>query len=65
MIQSGEKVGGKNNGKGGGGKGKGKGGKGKGKGNGKGSNGGGSLSRSDDIIFHELPPSKLPEKVTR
>ena len=65
MIQSGEKVGGKNNGKGGGGKGKGKGGKGEGKGKGKGSNGGGSLSRSDDIIFHDLPPSKLPEKVTR
>ena len=66
-IKNGEGVGGKNNGRG---KGKGEGegdGKGKGKGNGDGKNGqagGGSLSNSDDIIFHNLPPSKLPDKVT-
>ena len=57
-IKGGESVGGKNEGQG---KGKGKGGKGNGK-NGK--EGGGSLSNSDDIIFHDLPPSKLPDKVT-
>jgi len=33
--------------------------KGQGEGNG---TGGGSLSNSPEIIFHELPPSKLPEK---
>ena len=27
-----------------------------------GNNGGGSLSGFSGIIFHELPPSKLPEK---
>jgi len=58
-------VGGRNRGKG---KGKGKGkGDGKGKGGGKdkgGGKGGGSLSKSDDIIFHDLPPSKLPDKIT-
>ena len=62
-IKNGEGVGGKNNGQG---KGKGE-GDGKGKGNGDGKNGqkgGGSLSNSDDIIFHELPPSKLPDKIT-
>ena len=62
MLKGGKKVGGKNNGKG---KGKGE-GKGKGKGDGKKGQGkgDGSLSRSDDIIFHELPPTKLPDKVT-
>ena len=60
-IMRGESVGGKNKGKG---KGEGK-GKGKGTGkNGGGKKGGGSLSKSDDIIFHELPPTKLPDKVT-
>lgn len=38
-------------------------GKGKGRGSGEGDgNGGGSFSDSPEIIFHELPPSKLPEK---
>ena len=58
----GESVGGKNKGKG---KGEGE-GKGKGTGkNGGGKKGGGSLSKSDDIIFHDLPPARLPDKVTR
>ena len=64
-LRKGIMVGGRNRGKG---KGKGKGkGDGKGKGGGKdkgGGKGGGSLSNSDDIIFHDLPPSKLPDKVT-
>jgi hypothetical protein len=58
MIRDGKKVGGKN-----GGKEEGKGeGDGEGKGN-KGGNGGGSLSDSPEVIFHELPPPKLPEKI--
>ncbi len=57
-LMRGKGVGGKNKGgKGDGGEGEG----GNGDTNGDG-NGGGSLSRSDDIIFHELPPSRLPEK---
>jgi len=55
MIMEGKSVMGRRGGKG---DGKGK-GKGEGQGNG---NGGGSLSNSPEIIFHELPPSKLPEK---
>ena len=69
-IKNGEPVMGQNNGKGGkgkGGKGKGDGkGKGKGKGSGKGSKGGGkgggSFSNSDDISFHDLRDTILPEK---
>ena len=61
-LMGGGKVGGKNNGKDKGGEGKDK-GKGSGKDKGKGK-GDGSLSRSDDIIFHDLPPSRLPDKVT-
>ena len=62
-IMRGESVGGKNKGKGEGeGEGEGE-DKGTGK-NGGGKKGGGSLSKSDDIIFHELPPTKLPDKVT-
>jgi hypothetical protein len=41
------------------GEGEGDGKKGQGQGNGTGD---GSLSDSPEIIFHELPPSKLPEK---
>lgn len=57
-IRAGGKIGGES------GKGKGK-GEGEGKGGKKGqngNNGGGSLSGFSGIIFHELPPSKLPEK---
>jgi len=54
-IRAGGKVGGKRGGE-----------KGEGKGGGKkgqdGNKGGGSLSGFSGIIFHELPPSKLPEK---
>jgi hypothetical protein len=61
-IKAGGKVGGKK----GDGKGKGEGeGDGDGEGGKKGqngNNGGGSLSGFSGIIFHELPPSKLPEK---
>ena len=64
-IRAGESVMGKNNGK----KGEGDGGKkGKGKGEGKGGEGkgkgkgGGSFSNSDDISFHDLPDTILPEK---
>ena len=59
---------GRNNGKKGKGKGKGDGEKGAGKGKGmggkgkKGGKGGGSFSQSDDISFHDLPETILPEK---
>jgi hypothetical protein len=61
MIMDGKPVAGR---RGGEGEGKGKGdGEGGGKGQGQGNGtGGGSLSNSPEIIFHELPPPKLPEK---
>ena len=67
-IKNGEPVMGRNNGKKGKGKGKGDGKKGDGKGKGKGGKGkkggkgGGSFSQSDDISFHDLPETILPEK---
>ena len=67
-IRNGEQVMGQNNGKNQGkGKGKGKGdGEGKGEGEGGkgkgGGKGGGSFSNSDDISFHDLPDTILPEK---
>ena len=64
-IRAGGSVVGRNNGKGDG-KGDGKGGKGKGDGTEGGSKGqgkgGGSFSRSDDISFHDLPDTILPNK---
>jgi len=69
-LKNGELVMGRNNGKKGNSKGKGK-GKGNGKGDGKGKEqgdgkgggkGGGSFSRSDDISFHDLPDTILPDK---
>jgi len=68
MIMDGKTVMGSRNGKkgegdgSGDGEGKGEGGGKKGQGQGNGT-GGGSLSNSPEIIFHELPPSKLPEKI--
>jgi len=60
MIMGGKKVGGRRGEGEGDGEGDGEGGqKGQGEGNG---TGGGSLSNSPEIIFHELPPPKLPEK---
>ena len=67
-IKNGQPVMGRNNGKKGKGKGKGDGEKGDGKGKGKGGKGkkggkgGGSFSQSDDISFHDLPETILPEK---
>ena len=67
-IKNGQPVMGRNNGKKGKGKGKGDGKKGDGKGKGKGGKGkkggkgGGSFSQSDDISFHDLPETILPEK---
>ena len=67
-IKRGRPVMGRNNGKKGKGKGKGDGKKGDGKGKGKGGKGkkggkgGGSFSQSDDISFHDLPETILPEK---
>ena len=67
-IKNGQPVMGQNNGKKGKGKGKGDGEKGDGKGKGKGGKGkkggkgGGSFSQSDDISFHDLPETILPEK---
>jgi len=67
MIMGGAQVGGLNGEGGEEGEGKGEKGEGKEKGRGKGesttSGGGGSLTRNGGIIFHELPPTKLPEKV--
>ena len=60
MIMGGKKVGGRRGDGEGDGDGDSEGGqKGQGEGNG---TGGGSLSNSPEIIFHELPPPKLPEK---
>ena len=59
-LMQGKQIGGRNMGEGKG--------KGKGKGtdmdgsNGQNGNGDGSLTRNGDIIFYELPPTKLPEK---
>lgn len=75
MIRAGKMVVGENSGKGGmeagdgegDGKGSGKGrgkGKGKGRGKGDGKGDGGSLSQEQEFMFYELPPPKLPEKVT-
>ena len=67
-IKNGQPVMGQNNGKKGKDKGKGDGEKGDGKGKGKGGKGkkggkgGGSFSQSDDISFHDLPETILPEK---
>jgi|LUMV01.1.fsa_nt_gb hypothetical protein len=58
-IRAGGKVGGKKGGEEGEGDGEGEGGGKKGQ---DGNKGGGSLSDFSGIIFHELPPSKLPEK---
>lgn len=63
MIRKGQRVGGLN----GKGKGEGKEGEGKdgnrGQGNNQDSGGGGSLTRNGGIIFHQLPPTRLPDKI--
>tara|TARA_Y100001951_G_C11283093_1_gene266726 strand:+ start:676 stop:1281 length:606 start_codon:yes stop_codon:yes gene_type:complete len=61
MIRRGQRVGGlSGNGK----KGEGKKGEGKGQGNNQdGGSGGGSLTRNGGIIFHQLPPTRLPDKI--
>jgi uncharacterized membrane protein YgcG len=65
LLKEGKMVAGGKDGREGEGEGEGEGGDGKGKGGKKGQGqgtGGGSLSNSPEIIFHELPPPKLPEK---
>jgi hypothetical protein len=64
LLMGGARVGGLNAGKEGEGKGKGKGkAKGQGKGGGAANEGGGSLTRNGGIMFHQLPPPRLPDKV--